>query len=93
MHRPDRAGSLNASLLRLQEEFELRMVEFETVEGTPSAQPGMLCVASSDEAYVQQWGSARFNRLYTEQVGRCAPDPPLIPCPQTPTTTPQVLRQ
>ena len=68
MHRPDRAGSRNASLLRLQEEFELRMVEFETVEGTPSAQPGMLCVASSDEAYVQQWGSARFDRLYTEQA-------------------------
>lgn len=48
-----------------EEEFELRMVPFEDLEGRPAG-VGLLCVASTDAAYNQAWGEERFKRLYTD---------------------------
>jgi hypothetical protein len=49
-----------------EEEFELRMVPYHTLTGTHAGQ-GLLCVGSTDEAYIQEWGQERFDRLYTQQ--------------------------
>ena len=66
-----------------EEEFELRMVPYTTLEGAPAG-IGMLCVASSDAAYAKQWGQARFEELYTTRGLRTIWDWPrdsgLRPC-------------
>lgn len=49
-----------------EEEFELRMVPFEDLEGNLTGM-GMLCVASTDAAYIKAWGEERFKRLYTDK--------------------------
>jgi len=49
-----------------EEEFELRMVPYEGHDGTPAG-VGLLCVASTDVAYVTAWGAERFQRLYTDR--------------------------
>ena len=40
------------------------MVPFTTLDGQPAGS-GMLCLASSDAAYGEQWGQPRFDELYT----------------------------
>lgn len=40
------------------------MVPFTTLDGKAAGE-GMLCLASSDQAYIAQWGQRRFDELYT----------------------------
>ena len=49
-----------------EEEFDLVMVPFHSLDGEPEGM-GMLCQASSDAAYVERWGQSRFDELYTER--------------------------
>eukprot|EP00965_Chrysotila_dentata_P195787 6177181-Pleurochrysis_carterae.AAC.1 len=53
---------------------------------------GLLCVASTDAAYVAQWGQERFDELYTKKARADALrlPPPLNPSP-LPVQPPQPL--
>lgn len=66
-----------------EEEFELRMVPFETLEGSPAGM-GMLCVSSTDEAYVRAWGAERFEMMYSSRgvhtIWSWSHDSGLLPC-------------
>uniref|UniRef100_A0A7S0IWQ4 Gamma-glutamylcyclotransferase AIG2-like domain-containing protein n=1 Tax=Calcidiscus leptoporus TaxID=127549 RepID=A0A7S0IWQ4_9EUKA len=66
-----------------EEEFELRMVPYLDLDGAQGGL-GMLCVCSTDEAYIEAWGSARFERLYLQQglttIWRWPIDSMLRPC-------------
>jgi len=46
-----------------EEEFDLAMVPYTALDGSPAG-VGMLCKASTDAAYVERWGSSRFETLY-----------------------------
>eukprot|EP00316_Scyphosphaera_apsteinii_P025159 CAMPEP_0119321160 /NCGR_PEP_ID=MMETSP1333-20130426/54614_1 /TAXON_ID=418940 /ORGANISM="Scyphosphaera apsteinii, Strain RCC1455" /LENGTH=148 /DNA_ID=CAMNT_0007328073 /DNA_START=165 /DNA_END=607 /DNA_ORIENTATION=+ len=49
-----------------EEEFELKFVEYSNLDGSPAG-AGLLCVCSTDDAYVKQWGQERFDELYTRK--------------------------
>ena len=64
-----------------EEEFELRVVDFYEEDGTRGR--GLLCVRSTDEAYVAAWGRERYDRLYTSRghtIWSYAHDSQLLPC-------------
>lgn len=69
-----------------EEEFDLRMVHYTALDGDTNSSIGlgMLCAASSDEQYVQQWGRNRFDDMYTrhglDTIWGWAPDSGLRPC-------------
>jgi hypothetical protein len=59
--------------------------KFEHVKTTsPATCMGLLCVRSTDEAYIQQWGEDRFERYYGQYglhtIWNWQPDSGLLPC-------------
>lgn len=64
-----------------EEEFELAMVDFTDAFGGGR---GMLCLASTDAAYIERWGKERWERLYTKfGLSKCwgwTEDSGLRPC-------------
>lgn len=46
-----------------EQEFELRMVDYETLEGCPGGK-ALMCVCSNDEAFVAKWGQERYEQGY-----------------------------
>jgi len=59
---PDDDGLGMEAFREREEEFELSMVSFADPSGGGH---GMLCEASTDKAYIERWGQARFDKLYT----------------------------
>lgn len=57
-------GSGMEAFREREEEFELQMVSYSSLNSTEADRDGMLCTCSTDAAYVSQWGQARFDELY-----------------------------
>jgi len=64
------------AFIEREEEFDLRMVPYEELDGSAGGL-GMLCCCSSDDAYIERWGAERFHRLYTEMGIRTIWDWPI----------------
>ena len=72
-----------------EEEFDLveaRFTELDAVEGSePRTGVGLLCAASTDEAYVQQWGQEAFDQKYRklglDTIWGWGTDSGIRPCP------------
>ena len=79
---PD-AGTGMEAFREREEEFDLEMVDFKTLDGEPGGN-GMLCKASTDAAYIAQWGQERFDSLYTavgyKTIWSWPYDSGLLPC-------------
>jgi hypothetical protein len=63
---PDDGTGMEAFRAR-EEAFELRMVPFESVSGETGAGMGMLCVRSTTDAYINNWGQERFDSEYASR--------------------------
>lgn len=75
-------GVPSLSFLEREEEFELLQVPF--IEEDDKKSLGLMCVRSSDAAYVERWGKDRFERNYAqygvETIWNWAPDSGIRPC-------------
>ena len=90
---PDDGSGMDAFRER-EEEYDLKMVKYEPLDNkeaaaaaaaeTDGGAEAMLCVCSTDEAYIERWGRERFDRLYTANGMRTIwswpPDSGLRPC-------------
>lgn len=56
-------GRICEAFREREEEFHVRAVPFEKLDGT-SGGTGLLCCRSTDESYIKQWGSDRFDRKW-----------------------------
>lgn len=73
------------AFIEREEEFELRMVPYYNVDdSTTPAGEGMICLCSSDAAYVERWGQDRFDELYVAngltKIWGWPLDSGLLPC-------------
>lgn len=90
-------GIPSRAFLEREDNFELLQVPFWELDmnGTPLQQDdeatttdhskrGVLCVRSTDEAYIRQWGHERFERYYGQfglhTIWNWQPDSGLLPC-------------
>jgi len=58
----------SAAFLEREEEFDIQLVSYvddaDQTTSTATRKKGILCMRSSDEAYIRQWGQERFERQF-----------------------------
>ena len=86
MNDPDGSGRLlpSQAFLEREEEFDIEMVPYEELSDRGERREGILCLRSTDEAYLKRWGEKQFEAQYgrygVETIWKWAKDSGLRPC-------------
>ena len=81
-------GVPSPAFLEREEEFHITQVPYEVLEGgglsSAEKKLGVICLRSTDEAYIQRWGQERFNKDFkqygVDTIWGWKEDSGLLPC-------------